>query len=219
MTMNFREALADIFWRNRRPTAQLMRARPGATSSAHSKAKSSTGDSSKVMMGIESDSASSRLAVEVAMPRTRSPCFTRSPSSWMKILEVEPLPSPSSIPSSTNSRARRAAIRFASSCVIGFLSPSKSRLLFDQLLRLFDHVRHIDAQLVERDGARSRGAEAVQSDDTAVVANVLVPAQSRARLDRQLRRVFGPQAGLIFVALVVVSLEARHRNHSCVETR
>src|ERR1700759_5646043 len=100
----------------------------------------------------------------------------------MNILEVVPLPSPSSIPSSTNSRACRAAIRFASSCVIGLPRLSKADLLFDQLLRLFDHVRDIDAQFVERDGARSRSAEAVQSNDAAVVADILVPAHRRAGL-------------------------------------
>ena len=94
ITMNFRAALATIFSRNNAPPPPLMRASPGPTSSAPSTAKSSTGESSKVMIGMESDSASRRLAVEVAMPRTRSPCFTRSPSSSMNILEVVPLPSP-----------------------------------------------------------------------------------------------------------------------------
>src|SRR5207249_2156277 len=129
---NFRAALATIFSRNRAPPPPLMRARPGPTSSAPSTAKSSTGNSSNVTMGIESDSASCRLVVEVAMPRTRRPCFTRSPSSSMNILEVLPLQSPT-------------------------------------------------------------------------------------RLNRQLRRVFGHQAGLIFVALLFINLEARHRDHGCVD--
>ena len=52
-----------------------------ATSSAPSMARSSSGHSSKVVIGMESDSASCWLASEVAMPRMRRPCFTRSPSS------------------------------------------------------------------------------------------------------------------------------------------
>ena len=63
------------------------------------------------------------------------------------------------------------------------------RLLLDQLLGVLDDVGDADAELLERDGAGGGGAEAIDTDDRSVVADVLVPAHGGAGFDGELGRV------------------------------
>ncbi len=135
----------------------------------------------------------------------------------MKMAEVVPEPRPSDMPSSTNSRARWAAIRFASSCVMSSLSRFEELLLLDQLLGLLDDVRDVDAELVESDGAGGGGAEAIDTDDGSVVADVLVPAHGGAGFDGDLGRALGEEAGLVGFVLLVEDLEAGHGDDGGVD--
>ncbi len=106
------EAAATIFSRSSAPPPPLIRLSSGSISSAPSTVMSRWSISSNVVSGTPQRTASRRVASEVGTPTTLSPAATRSPSSSTKCLAVEPVPSPSCMPSRTSSRARAAACRF-----------------------------------------------------------------------------------------------------------
>ena len=111
-----------------------------------------------------------------------------------------------------------AAIRFASSGETSLFSPAfEEPLLLDQLLCLLDDVRDADAELFESDGAGGGGAEAIDTDDDSVVADVLVPAHGGAGFDGDLGRALGEQAGLVGFVLLVEDLEAGHGDYGSVD--
>src|SRR5262249_51431282 len=72
--------------------------------------------------------ASARVASEVGTPTTLRPARTFSPKSSTKCLAVEPVPSPSLMPSCTCSRACAAACRFSSSIVTR--KPAREKVAF-----------------------------------------------------------------------------------------
>src|SRR3984893_14578558 len=109
------DAAATIFSRSNAPPPPLMTLRAGLISSAPSTVRSSRSISSSVVRGMPQRTASARVASDVGTPMTSSPARTRSPRSSTKCFAVEPVPSPSFMPSRTNSRARAAACRFNSS--------------------------------------------------------------------------------------------------------
>src|SRR6202790_4649824 len=111
------DAAATIFSRSSAPPPPLMRLSAGSISSAPSTVRSSRSISSSVVKGTPQRTASSRVASDVGTPITLSPARTRSPSSSTKCFAVEPVPSPSLMPSRTSSSARAAACRFNSSIV------------------------------------------------------------------------------------------------------
>jgi hypothetical protein len=80
---------------------------------------SSSGNSASDTTSIPSDRPSAPLASLEATQRIFSPAFTRSPSAWMNITDVVPVPSPTAMPSSTISAARLPTSALASSCVMG----------------------------------------------------------------------------------------------------
>ncbi len=61
------------------------------------------------------------LASDEATQRILSPALTRAPRAWMNMVEVVPVPRPTSMPSSTRAAARWATSCLASSCVMGFV--------------------------------------------------------------------------------------------------
>ena len=80
------------------------------------------GDPARTILGLHGTPqriASAAVASEVGTPITRNPPATFSPSSSTKCLAVEPVPSPSFMPSVTCSSARAAACRFNASMSIG----------------------------------------------------------------------------------------------------
>src|SRR5712692_9238596 len=66
-------------------------------------------------MGMPSSAASSAVSRDDGTPRTFMPCATRRPRPSVKNRAVLPLPSPTSIPSWTSSRALAAAAYLSSS--------------------------------------------------------------------------------------------------------
>src|SRR5690242_6938895 len=83
-----------------------------------------------------------------------------------------------------------------------------SLLLLHQLLCLLDNMADADSELLHGDGARSGGTEAIQSDHSAVVADILVPAHRRAGFNCQLGGVLGEDRGLVGIVLLLEELEA-----------
>src|SRR5579863_10309746 len=106
------DASATIFSRSNAPPPPLMTVKSGATSSAPSTVKSSSGVSSRVVSAMPSFAACARVASDVGTATTSRPPRTRSPNKSTKCAAVEPVPNPSRIPSCTNSSARAAAARF-----------------------------------------------------------------------------------------------------------
>ena len=71
--------------------------------------------SSSVVRAMPQSAAWARVAFEVGTPITFIPARTFSPKRSTKCLAVEPVPSPSFMPSRTCSSARAAACRFSAS--------------------------------------------------------------------------------------------------------
>ena len=109
------DAAATIFSRNSAPPPPLIRLSAGSTSSAPSIVRSRWSISSSVVSGIPHASAWARVASDVGTPMTFMPARTFSPSRSTKCFAVEPVPSPSFMPSRTSSSARAAAWRFNAS--------------------------------------------------------------------------------------------------------
>ena len=84
----------------------------------------------------------------------------------------------------------------------------KSFLLFDQLLCMLDDVCDADAELFEGDCAGCAGAEAVDADDRAVVADILIPAHGGTGFDGDFGRVLGEESVLVGLVLLVEDAEA-----------
>src|SRR5690625_1871086 len=109
-------ALATIFSCRSAPPPPLMRSRSSSSSSAPSMVRSSVSASSSSIRFRPDFFASSFVALEVAMHSTRQPVsFSLSASSSTKKAAVEPVPSPSTIPSSTSLTASAAAACLARS--------------------------------------------------------------------------------------------------------
>ena len=110
------DAAATIFSRNSAPPPPLIRLSAASISSAPSIVRSRWSISSSVVSGIPQ-----RLGLaRASLPRSarRPPCMpaaTFSPSRSTKCFAVEPVPSPSFMPSLTCSSARAAACRFNAS--------------------------------------------------------------------------------------------------------
>src|SRR4029079_12043283 len=104
------DAVATIFSRSSAPPPPLIKRSWSSISSAPSTVKSRRGVSSSVVSGMPRPSACTRVSSEVGTQTTRKPCVTFSPSASTKRAAVEPEPTPSCVPSSTRSRAARAAL-------------------------------------------------------------------------------------------------------------
>ena len=109
------EAAATIFSRSKAPPPPLISLSSRSISSAPSTVRSSSGTSSSVASGMPSAFAWAAVASDVATQRTSSPSATFSPTRSTKWRAVEPEPSPSLMPGSTSSVARRAASCFCRS--------------------------------------------------------------------------------------------------------
>src|SRR5579871_566757 len=110
-TMRFAEA-ATIFSRSSAPPPPLIKARSESDSSAPSTARSSSPNASNSASGMLSSRDFAAVRSDVGVPMIFSPPRIRSASSSRNRSAVEPVPSPSFIPSSTKSSARAAAARF-----------------------------------------------------------------------------------------------------------
>src|SRR5579875_746427 len=71
-------------------------------------------------------------------------------------------------------------------------------------------MRSRDAELLERCRPRGRGAEPIDADGDTVAADVLVPAERGACLDRDLRHAMRKDGVLVLFALLLEDLPARH---------
>lgn len=68
--------------------------------------------SAKLVSGTPSPRANAAVVSEVGIPTTRKPFAMRAARASTANAAVDPLPSPTTIPSSTSSMARTAAMRF-----------------------------------------------------------------------------------------------------------
>ena len=112
MTTKRSAAAATIFSRVWAPPPPLTSQPSGAIWSAPSIAMSSRSRRSKSSTGIPSPRACSPVATEVTTQRIERPRAAIAGSRWAT---VEPVPRPTTMPSSTSSAAASAARRFSSS--------------------------------------------------------------------------------------------------------
>ncbi len=114
-TMKRRAREATIFSRRCAPPPPLMSSNAGSTSSAPSIATSKDSTSASGTSGMPAARAQPRVVSDVGTPRILSPARTRTPKASTAYLDVDPLPRPTSMPSSTKSAARYPARRFSAS--------------------------------------------------------------------------------------------------------
>ena len=100
MTIMRSDAIATIFSRSSAPPPPLMRRRSVSSSSAPSTVRSRNGTSSSVVSAMPRRSACARVASDVGTQVTSNPSFTRWPRRSTNLAAVEPVPSPTSMPSS-----------------------------------------------------------------------------------------------------------------------
>ena len=131
-TMKRAATVATSFSRVRAPPRPLTRLRDGSISSAPSTARSILSTSSVVTM--PSDAASSAVASDVATAVIWSPSRTMRPRPSVKYRAVDPVPSASTMPGRTRSRARADAACFSDSRSVR-VKPAGSRRLHPQTTR------------------------------------------------------------------------------------
>ena len=123
ITTIWSDAVATIFSCSRAPPPPLIRFSSPSNSSAPSMVRSNHFASSRLMTSMPTSRASCAVRVEVGTPLIRNPSSrTISPKQRTSQAAVDPVPSPTRIPSSTNCAARLAATNFALS--IGDNSPA-----------------------------------------------------------------------------------------------
>ena len=88
----------------------------------------------------------------------------------------------------------------------------------DDLHGHFDDVLLREAELLEEQVCRCRGAEALHADRRTVKADVAAPAKARERLDCDARTdILRQDALLILLALLLEEIHARHRDDADVD--
>ena len=116
MMASCRLALATIFSRSKAPPSPLIRFKvPRSTSSAPSIVRSIWRCSAKEDSGMPAALACAAVRSDVGMPTKRKPWRCRRARASTANAAVEPVPSPTTMPSWTSSTAASAAARFSAS--------------------------------------------------------------------------------------------------------